>query len=214
MDKMEKVVLKATRRALTGKKVSTLRREGKLPAVLYGHHFDSIPVLFDLKETSRQLSGLTSSSLITIDLDGTVHSALVREKQRDYIRGLLIHVDFQVVSLTEKIRADVSIEVCGTSPAVKHLNGVIVNGLTSVEVEGFPQDLPERFSIDISGLDAIGDAIYVRDLEVSEKVLVHSDPDEMIVTIVGGTTEEELAADTVGEGSEPEVIEKGKKEEE
>lgn len=122
---MEKAVLNATLRTLTGKKVSTLRTEGKLPAVIYGHHFDATPITLDLKETARVLHGLTASSLVYINLEGKEHAALVREKQRDFLRNVLKHVDFQVVSLTEKIRAKVSIVLEGVSPAVKDFNGVI-----------------------------------------------------------------------------------------
>jgi large subunit ribosomal protein L25 len=128
MECMEKVVLKASRRTVTGKQVGVLRRQGQLPAVLYGHHFDTTAVSLDLHTTSISLSGLSRSSLVYIDLEGNEHAALVREKQRDFIRGTLKHIDFQVVSLTEKIRAKVPVELKGISPAVKDLNGVVVTG--------------------------------------------------------------------------------------
>ena len=86
---MNKIILHATPRSITGKKVGALRREGKLPGILYGHQFPSTPVLFDLRETSRALQGLTASSIITVELNGQEHAVLVREKQRDYIRNVL-----------------------------------------------------------------------------------------------------------------------------
>ncbi len=110
---MEKVVLQATRRTVTGKQVRAIRREGLLPGIMYGHHFDPTPISLDLHTSTLALAGLSSSSLIYLNLEGSEHASLIREKQRDFIRGTLKHIDFQVVSLTEKIRADVNIEITG-----------------------------------------------------------------------------------------------------
>ncbi len=210
---MEKNILQATRREVTGKKVGVLRREGKLPAVMYGHKFPSTPIVLDLRSATKVLNAVTGSSLVTIVLDGAEHAALVREKQRDYIRNVFTHIDFLVVSLTEKIRASVPVELHGVSPAVKSLNGVIVTGLTTIEVECLPNDLPQRFVVSIAGLENIGDGIYVRDLELPAKVEVLAEPEEMIV-IVTGSTEEVEAVEGEGGMIEPEVIERGKKDEE
>jgi large subunit ribosomal protein L25 len=162
---------------------------------------------------------LTSSSLVTIDLDGREYQSLVREKQRNYVKGNVIHVDFQVVSLTEKIRAHVGIELSGLSPAVKDLNAVLVTGLTELEVEALPQDLPQRITVDISGLVKIGDGVHVRDILLSDKVRVLDEPEEMIILATAAKEEvEEVVAPeaevVAEEMAEPEVIEKGKKEEE
>lgn len=211
---MEKVVLHATRRRITGKQVGAMRREGQLPAVLYGHRFEPTPITLDLKEATRGLHGLTASSLVTIALDGEEHATLVREKQRDYLKNRLIHVDFQVVSLTEKISAEVPILLTGTSPAVKDFNGVVVTGLTSLEVECLPQDLPAEIVLDISVLTKIGDAIYGRDIQLPDKVKALSDLDEMIAIVTAGAVEEEEEVAEVAGAEEPEVIEKGKREEE
>ena len=213
---MEKVVLHATRRTIIGKQVGAMRREGQLPAVLYGHHFEPTPITLDLRETTRGLHGLTASSLVTIELEGKEHATLVRERQRDYLRNRLIHIDFQVVSLTEKISAEVPIILTGTSPAVKDFNGVVVTGLTNLEVECFPQDLPAEIVLDISVLTKIGDAIYGHDIPLPEKVKALSDLDEMIALVTAGAAEEaeEEAEEEAAGAEEPEVIEKGKREEE
>ena len=211
---MEKTVLHATRRTVTGKQVNALRRDGKLPGIMYGHNIDSTSISLDLRDATRLLSGLTSSSLVTIELDGKEHAALVREKQRDYIRGTLKHVDFQIISLTEKIRAKVGIELQGVSPAVKDFNGVVVTGMDRMEVECLPQYLPERVVVDIGRLMKIGDGIYVRDLPLSENVQILDNPDEMIAIVTAQAAEEEEVVAEVAATEEPEVIEKGKKEEE
>jgi len=207
---MEKIVLQATRRSVTGKKVGAMRRAGQLPAVLYGHHFESTPITLDLRETTHTLHGLSSSSLITINLEGQEYAALVREKQRNYVKGTLLHIDFQVVSLTEKIRTKVSIELEGVAPAVKDFNGVLVTGVDKVEVECLPQDLPQHIKVDISSLAKIGDGIYVRDLPTPVNVEILENGEEMVAVVTGVEEEKEGEASSM---AEPELIERGKKEE-
>ncbi len=215
---MEKVVLKADRRSVTGKQVRALRRAGILPAVLYGHNMEPLSISLNAHDASKILNRLTASSLVTVDVEGKEYPALVRERQRNPIKGNLIHVDFQVVSLTEKIRANVGIVITGTAPAVKDFSAVLVTTLNELEVEAYPQDLPERIVVDISGLKKIGDGIRVGDLVLSEKVTVLTDADEMIILATAPKEEvlEEVTpeAAAVEEAAEPEVIEKGKKEEE
>jgi len=213
---MAKTSIQATRRTVTGKQVGVLRRAGKLPGVLYGRHLEATPITLDLRDASKILATMTSSSLVNIDLEGETHSALVREKQRNFISGVLLHVDFQAVSLTEKLRTTVSIELTGLAPAIKDFSGVVVTNVNQVEVECLPADLPERIIVDVSGMAKIGDAIYVRDLKVNEKVTVLENPDETVVIITAQAAEEvveEVVAAVTGL-EEPEVIEKGKKEEE
>jgi large subunit ribosomal protein L25 len=208
---MEKIVLKAVRRDVIGKQVKVLRREGKLPAVVYGRHIEPLPILLDTKETSRALTGLAPSTLVTVEVDGKAYPTLVREKQRNKILGNLIHVDFLAVSMEEKLRADVALSVVGISPAVKDYNGVLIVELNMLAVECLPQDLPEKIEVDISGIADIGDAIYVRDLTVSDRVKILDDLDTVVVSVTYQAEEEAVEEAAV---AEPEVIEKGKKEEE
>lgn len=216
---MEKVVLQASKRDVAGKQVKAIRRAGKLPAVIYGRHVDPISIVLEAHSASLALGKLTSSSLVTISLDGKEYPALVREKQRNYLRGDILHVDFLAVDLTEKIKAKVGIDITGTSPAVKDFNAVLVHGITQLEVECLPTDLPERIVVDIASLAQIGDGIHVRDLSVPEKVRVLDDPAEMVV-VATLAKEEAIEEPVAGEGAvaevvEPELsVERGKKEEE
>jgi large subunit ribosomal protein L25 len=216
---MEKVVLKAEKRDVIGKQVKALRREGKLPAVIYGRHTEPINVSLEAHSASLTLGRVTSSSLVTIELDGKEYPTLVREKQRDYIKNRLLHVDFLTVSLTESIRATVSVNLVGVSIAVKDYNAVLVQNLESLEVECLPTDLPERIDLDISVLRRPGDGIRVRDVKVSDKVQILDDPDTMIAVATFAKVEEEVAVPGV-EGVEPAeaepelAVERGKKEEE
>ncbi|MPM12640.1 General stress protein CTC [bioreactor metagenome] len=211
---MDKYVIEATKRDVIGKKVGVLRREGKLPGVIYGHKFDAMPIIMDSKTTTKILNSVTSSSIVTLVIDGKEHAALVRERQMDYIRNQFIHVDFQAVSQTEKIRAKVGVILTGLAPAIKDFNGVVVEGLDAIEVEALPKDLPERFVIDLSKLAAIGDAIHVKDVEVPANVEIVEDGEAMIVLITSPAAEEVEVATGEGDVVEPEVIEKGKKDEE
>ncbi len=213
---MEKFTLKASKRDISGKQVKALRRSGLLPAVIYGRHVEPLNISLDAHSASLILAKMTSSSLVTIELDGNEYPALVREKQRNFVKDNLLHVDFLAVNLTEIIRTNVRVEITGTSPAVKDLNAVLVTNITTLEVECLPTDLPERFLVDISSLKQVGDGIRVGDLAVSENVRVLTDKDEMIVVTTFAKQEVEEVAPVV-EGAavaEPEVIEKGKKEEE
>ena len=217
---MEKVVLQAEKRDVVGKQVKALRREGKLPAVIYGRRTEPINILLDAHSASLTLGKLTSSSLVTIALDGKEFPTLVREKQRDYIKNRLLHVDFLAVSLTESIRADVSLNIIGVSPAVKDYNAVLVTNLESLAVECLPTDLPERIDVDISTLARPGEGLRVKDIHVSDKVRLLDDPETMVVVATFAKVEEEAVAAPAGEAAaatptEPELaVERGKKEEE
>jgi len=217
---MEKVILKATKRDVTGKHVKALRRAGQLPAVIYGRRTEPIVISLEAHSALLALGKLTSSSLVTIDVDGKEYPALVREKQRDFIKNRLLHVDFMAVSLTEKIRTSVRIDFKGMSPAVKDFNAVLVHNLEELEVECLPTDLPERISVDISMLAKVGDGIRVSDVVVPENVRLLDDPDTMVA--VATFAKEEIEAPVAAEGvtitpevAEPELsVERGKKEEE
>lgn len=214
---MEKVILKAEKRNVIGKQVKALRRAGKLPGVIYGRHVEPIAISLEAHSASLRLARLTSSSLVTIDLEGKEYPALVRDRQRDFIKGDLTHVDFLAVDLNEKIRTMVGLHYVGVSPAVKDYNGVLVHNLEQLEVECLPTDLPERIDIDISVLKQIGDGIRVRDVQISDKVTILTDADEMVavVTLTKEETADEAAAVPGAEPAAPELsVERGKKEEE
>ena len=217
---MDKVVIKAEKRDVIGKQVKAMRRAGRLPAVIYGRHTDPIILSLDSHSASLVLGRLTSSSLVTIDLDGKEYPALVREKQRDYIKNRILHVDFLAVSLTETLHASVAVNLVGVSLAVKDYNAVLVTNLQSLAVECLPTDLPERIDIDISVLARPGDGIRVRDVKVSDKVRLLDDPDTMVAVATFAKVEEEAAAVPGAEGvvsaeAEPELaVERGKKDEE
>ncbi|MFN8435494.1 MAG: 50S ribosomal protein L25 [Anaerolineales bacterium] len=214
---MEKVVLKATKRDVIGKQVKAMRREGKLPAVIYGRHLEPISIVLDAHSAGLALSKVSASSLVTIDVEGKEYPALVRERQRDFIKGVLTHVDFLAVDMNEKIRTSVGLAFVGVSGGVKDYNGILVHNLERLEVECLPGDLPERINVDISLLKQIGDIFRVKDLAISDKVRILADEDEPIavVTITKDEASAQSAAAGTGEATSPELsVERGKKDEE
>ena len=218
---MEKVVLNATKRDVVGKQVKALRRAGKLPAVIYGRHTEPINVNLDAHSAALALGKLSSSSLVTINVDGTEYPALVREKQRDFIKNTLLHVDFLAVSMTETLRTSVRVHFIGVSGAVKDFNAVMVHNLEQLEVECLPNDLPERIDVDVSSLAKPGDGIRVREVQVPDTIRLLNDPETMVAVATFAKVEEEVVAAPGAEGvvaptaTEPELsVERGKKEEE
>jgi len=213
----EKFSLVGTKREITGKHVKAARREGKLPAIIYGKHLGTpVPIFLDAHEAGLFIQKVGPTTLIDVHVDGETYPTLVREKQRDVIYGRLLHVDFLTVSMTETLRTAVQIELIGESPAVREYGAILVTGNEDVEIECLPGDLPEKLVLDISGLINIGDSLAVSDLNIPDRVTLLTDPEEMVVQVtapMAEEVEEEVEEEEEFEG-EPEVLEKGKAEEE
>ena len=215
---MEKVILEAEKRSLIGKKVKYIRREGKIPAVVYGKDFDSLPISLDKRATTNTIVKVSSSTILTLKIDGKEQPTLIRDIQKDYILNEITHIDFLAVSAKEKLRTTVSITLVGEAPVLKEYDALMVTGIEGIEVECFPQDLPESIEVDISTLNEIGEAIYVKDIQAPADVEFLTDLEELVVVATAIKEEaveevEEITEAVAGEG-EPEVIEHGKKEDE
>lgn len=214
---MDKVILQATKRNVTGRKVGALRREGKLPAVMYGSSFSSTPILLDLHDASLALRDVSSSTIVYINLDGKEYATLVQDKQRNYILGTYLHLDFRVVDMNVAVAVMVPVELVGEAPAIQSLGGMLMHEMIEVEVEALPGDLPESIQVDVSALTDYEARITVGDLVVGKKVTVLTDPEQIVafVTPLAQEEPEEEAEELFAEeGSQPEVIEKGKRDEE
>jgi large subunit ribosomal protein L25 len=212
---MEKHELFAEERTVIGKGVKAMRREGKIPAVMYGKGQQALPLTLDKLETMRALYEAGASTLIDLHVAKDVHPVLIREVQRDVLTNDLLHVDFLKVVMSELIRTTVPIDLIGEAPAVKSLGGLLVTELDEVEVEALPADLPESFVVDLSVLAEIDDAIAVSDIEVGEKVKILTEPETTIARIIYEVEEViEEVEEAVPVEEEPEVVERGKREEE
>jgi large subunit ribosomal protein L25 len=146
----EEVIITAQKRTVKGKQVKALRRAGILPGVIYGRHLEAFPIQMAAHEASLKLGKLTSSSLVTIDVEGEKHTVIVRDRQRDPIYGRLIHVDFLAVSLTETLRTTVEVVLVGEAPVSKLADVVILHNLYELEIECLPKDLPAKIEVDLS----------------------------------------------------------------
>jgi len=197
--------LKVQKRTLIGKRVKTLRKNGQLPAVLYGAGIDSMPISLDGREASRLLSRASSSTLIELDFEDESHSVLVRGIQKDVIRGDYVHVDFLKVALDETIRAQVPIELVGEPPAAEEAGVVLLTGVSQVEVEALPAALPDRITVNLEILENLEDSISVADLFAGEGVTILTEPDELIARPI--YQEEEIIEEIVEEDELDELAE-------
>lgn len=217
---MEQIELKVMPRTVKGKQVSALRRSGVVPAVLYGRRAEPVSLQANDRELMRVLMQAGSSRLVQLNIEGARESrmALVREVQREPIKGTVLHVDFYSVSMTEKITVEVPIRYEGTSPAAVRNEGVLTYGNDAIEIECLPGDLIDAVVVDLSNLLKVGDVVRVGDLKVSDKVKILSNPDDLVVRVTHLAAEEVEApagaAAAVVTPTEPEVIKKGKAEEE
>ncbi len=215
---MKEVVLKVRPREKRGKEYAKkLRRNGFIPAVVYGHKTPSLPLEIESKTLQGLLRhGLGENVLVTLTTDDQKQKdrkVLIREVQRDPVRGDIVHVDFHEVSLTQKLSIQVPIHLVGTPEGVT-AGGILQHALRELEVQCLPTAIPEKIDLDVSHLN-IGDSVHVADLKV-ENVDILSDPGSSVVSVVPPTVfkEPEVAAPVAEE--EPEVIgeEKEEKEEE
>jgi large subunit ribosomal protein L25 len=211
---MERPKLNARRRTVVGKQVRALRREGLIPAVLYGTGVEPTSLELEGREAARILSRLSGSTLLDLVLENDTHNVLVREVQRDPIRQSVRHVDFLKVAMDVAIRTSVPLELVGEAPAVKTFGGVLVTGVDEIEVEALPADLPSRLTVELAALSEIGKAITVGDLSLGEGVKLLTPKDELVARVTQAEAEEVEEAPVAAVAVEPEVIEKPKKEEE
>jgi large subunit ribosomal protein L25 len=212
MDDMDKFLIKAEERAVVGKKVKALRREGMLPAVIYGSELDPLPITLDTKEMRQTLALIGANTLVTVKVGKKEHLALVRDLQREVISRNLLHVDFQAVSLEEMISTTVPIAIEGEAPAVSEYNALLVTELEELEIEAKAKDLPDMIVVDVTGLTEIGDNILISDLVVSGDIKILNDPDEIVVVVATPTVleleiEEEVDEELLEELPEAELLE-------
>ncbi len=209
--------LDAQARTVVGKKVGQLRRTGLVPAIIYGAKFEPVSVQIPYRALELALRDAGGTHIINLSIDGKAQSVITREVQRDVMRGTIMHVDFLAVDATTRITADVAIHLVGESPAAETRIGELQQQTMSLSIEALPADLVDAIEVDISGLKEVGDSIHLRDLTISSKITVFNDPDELIVRInplrdATAPTEDEL--DAAAAATEPEVIAKGKVDEE
>lgn len=199
------IKLKASKREVGGSGAARrMRREGMLPGAVHGEEGDVIPVKMNSHDFEQMLHHHTSEYLIMgIEIDGAEpRKVLLTEVQHEPVTGDVIHVDFKEISMTEKIRVGVGIELVGEAEGVVQQGGVLEHPLRELDVECLPDDLVETIDVDVSAL-RIGDTLFVRDVEIDPKLTVLTDPDTAIAAVGAPRKEEESTAEEqAAEGEE------------
>ncbi len=209
--------LEAQPRAVTGKKVSQLRTQGLVPAVVYGPRQTPVHVQIPYRPLQLALMQAGGTHLIDLRVADNMYTVIAREVQRDVLRGDILHVDFFAVDEASTIRVEVPVHFTGESPAVLARKGILITGLTMLSIETLPSKLVDRIDIDLSSLVEVGDAVHVRDVKVDAGITILNDPDEMIARISqtpAARAAEEEAEEAEASPAEVEIIQKGKIEEE
>lgn len=183
---MERVELKTESRSVLGKQVKRLRREGWVPAIVFGAKINSIPIQIDERDLALALGTAGSTALIDlyVDDDKEPHTVLAREIQRDILTSRLQHVDFYQVQLDQKVKTSPRLEVVGVSPLVDSGEAVLVQVLNQLEVECLPGDLIDSIEVDISSLETFDDSVVIGDLKVPDSVTIMADPGDVVVSVV------------------------------
>ena len=198
---MEKFELEAQERTVIGKKVKALRREGLLPAIVYGTGIEPVAITLNTKEVLQTLRVIGANTLVTIKLGKKEHLVLVRDIQREVIKRDLLHMDFQEVSLEENISSTVPIVLVGVAPAVKEFEALLITNMEEIQIEAKAKDLPDTISVDISTLLDIGDSILIKDLVISGDVTVLDNPEDVVIVATLPTLMAEIE-ELVEEGAE------------
>lgn len=191
---MAKINLKSKTRDATGKKVKKHRKEGLIPAVLYGNKIKAQNLWLDYLEFSKVYNQAGESTILELDIDGKNKAeVLIHAVQNDPMSGKFSHIDFFQVRMDQKIETEVPLEFVGESEAVKSLGGVLVKSLDTIPVSCLPADLPPKIEVDISVLKTFEDAIKIGNLGISEKVKVQIEPETVVANVAAPRSEEELA---------------------
>lgn len=185
----------ARRRTILGKKVRQLRRQGIMPAVVYGPEIESVPIELDTHVVETRLTRVQRTTPIELVLDGEPpRTVLVEEIEIHPRTQRIAHVTFFQLPRARPIHVDVPVRFVGEAPGVKQ-GGSLVHPLDAIPVECLPKDLPEFIDVDISRLEEVGDVLHVRDLTPPPGVTFRTDPDVVVATIVLPTAaREELEA--------------------
>lgn len=191
---MEQIPLAAQKRSVLGRKVKQLRKEGIIPAHVFGHKVKTVHVQVKAGEFHKVFEKAGETGIINLSVDSEKRPVLVRNLQIHPVTDEPLHIDFYQVNLTEKVKVNVPLEIVGEAPAVEKKIGLLLTPVSEVEIEALPADLPENIEVDITKLSEIGSEIKVKDLKVDRsKVEVLTD-EELVVAQIGELVTKEMEA--------------------
>lgn len=206
---MSEMSIQVEKREKTGKGGSRqARMRGQIPAVVYGSGKDSVPVQVNRKtflDLMKKAGSENPIFLLKLSDTGQERHAMIRDMQKNPLSRQVIHIDFQRIEMTDKVRVTVPIELVGTAYGVKVEGGLIDFVVREVHVECLPGDIPNHLEMNVTELHA-GHHAAAKDLKLPEGVTLLDDPERVILSVVHARTEE--AAE--GDQAEPEIIKKGK----
>jgi large subunit ribosomal protein L25 len=170
-----------------GRGVKDLRRQGLIPAELYGKGIENMHLAVKSKDFKNVFKEAGESSIINIVVSDKNKKeeipVLIHDIQKNYLTDNIIHIDFYRVRMDEKIKTHIPLEFIGESPAVKSYGGILNKSMLEIEVEALPKDLPHNISVDISQLKEIDQSIYVKDLSIPKNVEILVEPETVIATV-------------------------------
>jgi large subunit ribosomal protein L25 len=206
-----------TRKPGTKNEARRVRRDGKIPAVVYGAGKDSLPITVDPRVVTRILNSETGhNTIFDLALNGENTKAMIVDWQYEPIKGRLLHIDLKRIALDKVLRVSVPIFLKGEAAGVKQEGGILEQMLREVEIECLPADIPSHIDVDVSHL-TFGKVLRVSDLPHSEKLKFLTDANQPVAHVTSVkeevvVTPEAAAADATAAPAEPEVIKKGKQE--
>jgi len=212
---MPEIVVTAESRTESGKNANRrLRIKGLIPGVVYGAKKETLPVSVSPKDIGTVLKSASGeNTLFDLDLKGGRRKVILKEFQREPLKGRLLHVDFYEVALDKKIEVKVPVEIVGVPVGVKTQGGILDFVTRELEIECLPTEIPDKISVDVTGLE-LGKHLRVSDLQVPDRVVVLTEPGIVVVHVVAPRAEEVAAPVEAVAGAEaagePEVIKKGK----
>jgi len=189
---MSNLILKAKTRKFLGKRVSSLRKNGIIPAVVYGHNFKSQNLEIDQNNFNKIFDQAGTNTILDLVIDEKDSiKALIHELQYDQIKDYVTHVDFYRIKDTEKVKVEVNLNFLNEAPAIKEKGGILIHNLSEVEIEALPKDLIHGIDVDLSILKDLNDLIRIKDLKVPLTVKILNDLEEVVVNVSVPRKEEE-----------------------
>lgn len=189
--------LQATSRTVVGKQSRRLRREGFLPAVLYGQQLPTLSITVPAEAFHALWRRSGESTLLTLEVEEAnkkqSETVVIHDVARDPLRGAPIHVDFYRVNMAEPLRMYVPLEFVGESPAVKEREGVLVKQVHELEIEALPEHLPKSIVVDVSSLRTFDDLIILSQVKLPAEVKTYGEADMVIAAVQPPRSAEELA---------------------
>ena len=198
----------------TAQNPANLRKEGVIPAVVYGRSQEATPISVNRKEFEKVFRDAGESTVITLVGLDSDKEALIQDVSVHAVSGAPLHVDFYAIQKGQTVTVSVPLEFVGVSPAVKDQGAMLVKVMHEIEMEVLPSELPQEVVVDVSGLKAIDDKILVSDLKLPLSAVITADPEEVVAMAAAVEEEKEEASAPIDLSQIGSSVERGKKEEE